>query len=161
MEQIEYHLVEDFATDWTDGQDWEGFFLFFNHCARELLLLAAGPMGKNPPVQLEWAVHAEPRMHWIYGTTHIPPDYQYGSTPLHRAAGARQPKLLAQVLASIDPSDLDVRGTPNPPLFRGELYTRSLLLLVVYGSICEAFPGQMLLVITGTRRLLVKSRAFF
>ena len=76
METIEYHLVEDFATDWTDGQDWEGFFLFFNHCARELLLLAAGPMGKHPPVHLEWAVHAEPRMHWIYGTTHIPPEYQ-------------------------------------------------------------------------------------
>jgi hypothetical protein len=40
IESIEYHLLEDFATDWTDGQDWQGFFLFFNHCARELLLLA-------------------------------------------------------------------------------------------------------------------------
>ena len=44
---------------------------------------------------------------------------RYGSTPLHRAAGARQPKLLAQVLASMDPSALDVCGTSNPPLFGG------------------------------------------
>ena len=40
IDRIEYHLLEDFATDWTDGQDWEGFFLFFSHCARELMLLA-------------------------------------------------------------------------------------------------------------------------
>jgi hypothetical protein len=59
----------------------------------------------------------DPRMLWIHGTTEIPAKYQYGSTPLHRAAGARQPRLLQQVLA-LKPA-LDLRGTQNAPLYGG------------------------------------------
>ena len=59
----------------------------------------------------------DPRMLWIHGTTEVPPKYQYGSTPLHRAAGARQPRLLQEIL-SRKPA-LDVRGTPKAPLFGG------------------------------------------
>ena len=101
VQKIEYHLVEDFATDWTDGQDWEAFFLFFTHCTRELIMLAIEPDGSSKHVwkHLEWAKSADKKMHWIHGTTDVPANYQWGATPLHRAAGAKQPALLEQVLA--------------------------------------------------------------
>ena len=101
VQKIEYHLVEDFATDWTDGQDWEAFFLFFTHCTRELIMLAIEPDGSSKHVwkHLEWAKSADKKMHWIHGTTDVPAKYQWGATPLHRAAGAKQPALLEQVLA--------------------------------------------------------------
>ena len=33
--EVEFHLLEDFATDWTQAHKWEGFFEYFNHVIRD------------------------------------------------------------------------------------------------------------------------------
>jgi thioredoxin reductase len=50
MRTIEYHMVEDFNTDWTAAKKWTGFYEFLLHCVRDLHLLLND---KEP----EWAVH--------------------------------------------------------------------------------------------------------
>ena len=117
--RIEYHMLEDrlsVGTDWRDGQNWEGFYLFFNNCARELLITSLSDTDWFLPIPtLDWAKGIRTRhMHWIHGTTKIAPEHQYGATPLHRAAMAREPHLLWQTLANVpelDQKDLTSGGT--------------------------------------------------
>ena len=117
--RIEYHMLEDrlsVGTDWRDGQNWEGFYLFFNSCARELLITSLSDTDWFLPIPtLDWAKGIRTRhMHWIHGTTKIAPEHQYGATPLHRAAMSREPHLLRQTLANVpelDQPDLTSGGT--------------------------------------------------
>ena len=85
--------MEDFATDWMQAHKWEPFFLFFNHCAREVLLMAS----RLPDVDqqyselissegLRWSAHMKNTYHWVYGTLDIELEFQLEESPLHRAA---------------------------------------------------------------------------
>ena len=55
---LEYHLLEDFVADWTQAADWEGFYTFFTHCVRDLLLI------ETPAEELSWAMGAQPTHTW-------------------------------------------------------------------------------------------------
>ena len=45
-------------TDWTQAEDWEGFYTFFTHCVRDLLLI------ETPAEELSWAMGAQPTHTW-------------------------------------------------------------------------------------------------
>ena len=53
MRTVEYHMVEDFNTDWTAAKKWTGFYEFFLHCVRDLHL--AQGHEKEP----EWAAYRQ------------------------------------------------------------------------------------------------------
>jgi hypothetical protein len=103
---MEYHVPESFATDWTLGSDWESFYMYVLHASRDLLIATS----KSDPerwtgwtTQLEsWLDTPDKKMFWIYGVAGFDPQFQFDSTPLHRAAYAPRAagplKLLKAVL---------------------------------------------------------------
>ena len=110
VHSVEFHATAQLATNWQDAGTWESFYLFFTFCAREQLLLSLREdewYSIAPSPILDWASKIDPQSFWIFGSGKIDAEHQYGSTPLHRAAGANDLRLLRQVLAT-DP-DLEVQ----------------------------------------------------
>ena len=50
MRSVEYHMVEDFNTDWTAAAKWTGFYEFLLHCVRDLHMA----LGEEEP---QWAAY--------------------------------------------------------------------------------------------------------
>jgi hypothetical protein len=101
VRSLAFHTTTKLATKWQDGKSWIDLFLFFNFCTRELLLVSLREdewYSANPT--LDWAVQTDPLSFWIFGSLRIEAQHQFGSMPLHRAATAKDPRLLRQVLAT-------------------------------------------------------------
>ena len=117
VRSLAFHAAAKLATQWQDAQIWVDLFLFFNFCSRELLLVSLREdewYSFNPT--LDWAVQTEPLSYWIHGSGKIEAKYQFGSMPLHRAAGAKDPRLLRQVLATDPDLELEDQRTGGTAL---------------------------------------------